>query len=191
MSLPPIQGWNNRQDDAAFSDPVDCAARAGKFERRVRIRNIIEYAAAVFVIILFSGMAVGAIMRDEFLIALSAILTVAGIIIVVVGLRRRASNLERRPEDACVVHLRRQYQRQYEALRDVPRWYLAPLMPGVILFYYAVTAKVAEVMGWLRAIEGAAGPAAITFGIFALVALANWIGARALKKKVDEIEALA
>ncbi|EAQ30157.1 hypothetical protein NAP1_05255 [Erythrobacter sp. NAP1] len=186
-----MPGWDSQNSDASFSAPSDCAARIGKFERRIRFRNITEYAAGTLVILLFAGMAIGAFMRDELLITLSALLTVGGAIVVMVGLKRRASNLDRRPEDACLVHLRRQYQRQYEALRDVPRWYLAPLMPGVILFYYAVTSRVAEVTGWLRAIEGAAGPAAITFGIFALVALANWIGARALKKKADEIEALA
>ena len=102
-----------------------------------------------------------------------------------------ACDLERRPEDDCATHLRRQYERQYEALRTVPIWYVGPFMPGLLGFYLAVTARVAEVIGWGNALTGIAGPAAVSFGLIGIILFANWVGARGLKRKIEEIDALA
>lgn len=191
MSLPPFPAWQNAASEASFSDPATCAARASKFERTIRRRNLIEYAAGAFVIVLFTASSAGAASKGEWLIALSMALTVVGAVIVLLGLRRRASNLDRRPEDPCVLHLRRQYERQFEALRDVPKWYLGPLIPGLALFYFAVTLGTAEVTGWLEALRGIAWPVVATIGLFGVIALANWIAARSLRRKIEEIDALA
>lgn len=191
MSLPPFPAWQNAASEASFSDPAACAARASKFERTIRRRNLIEYAAGALVIVLFAASSAGATFRGEWLIALSMALTVVGAGFVMWGLHRRASNLDRRPEDPCVLHLRRQYERQFEALRDVPKWYLGPLVPGMALFYISVTLGTAEVTGWAAAMDGILWPVAATVGLFGAIALANWIAARSLKKKIDEIDALA
>ena len=191
MSTPPIPEWCEAAPDATFSAPVNCATRAEKFERRIRLRNLIEYAAGAFVVVVFGGMMLGALAKGEWLIAISSLLIIAGAVFIMRNLHLRASNLERRPEDPCLVHLTRQYRRQYEALRSVPKWYLAPLIPGIVMFYAVVTAKVADRIGWLNAIEGVAAPAAFTIGLFALIALANWWGARVLERKITSLEALA
>jgi len=191
MSLPPFPAWQNAASEASFSDPATCAARASKFERTIRRRNLIEYAAGAFVIVLFTASSAGAAFKGEWLIALSMALTVIGAVIVLLGLRRRASNLDRRPEDPCVLHLRRQYERQFEALRDVPKWYLGPLIPGLVLFYFAVTLGTAEVTGWVEALRGIALPVVATIGLFGVIGLANWIAARSLRRKIEEIDALA
>lgn len=192
MTAPsPFNAWKSAQSKATFSDPSEFAIRASKFERRIRIRNWLEYGTAVFVTVLFGGTTIGALIKGELLIALSTLAIVIGVFVSMRGLKQRGSNLKRRPEDNCLQHLRRQYNHQYEALRDVPRWYIGPFVPGIVLFYVAVTAGVAEVIGWANALAGIAGPASITLGLFALVAGANWLAARMLKKKVDELDALA
>lgn len=191
MSLPPFPAWQNAASEASFSDPAACAARASKFERTIRRRNLIEYAAGAFVIVLFTASSVGAAFKGEWLIALSMALTVIGAGFVMWGLHRRASNLDRRPEDPCVLHLRRQYERQFEALRDVPKWYLGPLIPGMALFYLAVVLGTAEVTGWVEALRGIALPVVATIGLFSVIALANWIAARSLRRKIEGIDALA
>ncbi|GMN01493.1 hypothetical protein [Erythrobacter sp. MTPC3] len=189
MTSPPILEWCEAANDAAFSAPADCAARASKFERRIKWRNVTEYLAGAVVILLFSGTTIAAAYKGELLIAASAGLIVMGCAVVLWQLAKRASNLVRRPEDPCVIHLRRQYSRQYEALRSVPVWYLGPLIPGIVAFNLAITARVADAIGWSAAIKGAAGTFAIVAGVFAAVALLNLIGARHLKRKIDELDA--
>ena len=191
MTLPPIPGWQAQAGDAAFSDPATCAVQATKFERQIRRRNWIEYAAGVLVTFLFGGTAISAFAKGELLIGLSAAMIIAGTGLVLWSLHKRASNLDRRPEDRCLDHLRRQYEHQYRALRDVPLWYIGPFIPGLVLFYVAIVASTAEVTGWGSALKAAVTPMSITFGIVALVALANWLGARALKRKIEQLDALA
>lgn len=191
MTTPPLPQWQTASTNAAFSEPFECSVRASKFERTIWRRNVIEYAAAVFISIVMGASAVGAFVKGETAVGAALALTVVGVGVAMWGLHKRGSNLARLPEDPCLVHLRRQYERQYEALRAVPLWYIGPLIPGVALLYIAVTARVAEKTGWMQALEGIAGSAAITFGIFALVAVANWFGARSLKRKIAEIDALA
>lgn len=191
MSTSPLLAWQSAANEAHFSEPAECARRAGRFERGIRIRNAIEYGAGALVTVLFSGAALGAFYKGEVMIGLSCIAILIGTFVALRELHRRGSNLDRRPEDSCVTHLRRQYERQYEALRSVPRWYVGPFIPGIMLFYFAVTAGVAEVIGWQDAIVGIAGPAAISFGIISVILAANWLAARSLKRKIEAMDALA
>ncbi len=191
MTNTPFTQWKLTGGEASFSSPSECSKRASKFERTIHRRNLIEYAAGVFIAALMGASGVGAFIKGEALIGASLLITVLGVFVVMWGLHKRGSNLQRHPEDPCLVHLRRQYERQFEALRAVPLWYIGPLVPGVTLLYLAVTARVAETIGWIDALGGIASSAGITFGIFGLVALANWFAARSLKQKIDEIDALA
>ena len=191
MTTPPIPGWQDAAIEARFSDPAHFARTTDRLTSNVRIRNAVEYIAGAFVIILFGGSAIVAMIKSEWLIGLSLALVVAGTLVILWNLRKRASNLVRLPEEPCLAHLRRQYAHQYAALNAVPKWYIGPLVPGVALFYLAVTIRVAERMGIANALEGMAVPAAITFGLFAFVAAVNWIAARALKRKINQLDALA
>jgi len=191
MSLPPLTAWLDAGKDASFSDPAACAARASKFERSIRLRNSIEYSAGGLMTLLFGASAVAAMFRSEWMIGISMFITMIGITTVMWNLRRRGSNLVRRPEDPCVVHLRSQYVRQFEALRAVPRWYLGPLIPGMALLYVSIMISVAEVTGWQQALRGIAWPVAATVALFGAIALINWIAARSIRRKIEAIDALA
>lgn len=191
MTKPPLAEWCEAAPDAVFTAPSECSRLAGRFARRIRIRNGIEYAAGVLVIAMFGSAAIGAGTRGEWLIAAALALIVGGTLVILRSLHRRASNIERLPEEPCLAHLRRQYTRQYEALRAVPAWYIGPLVPGCALLYGAVAANVAEVAGWRSALSGIAEPVGITFGIFAVIALLNLVVARGLKRRLDALDALA
>jgi len=190
MTPHPFPNWTNIGSSAEFSDPTTCAKRASKFARMVSIRNGIEYAAGALVFVLFSGAAILAVMRSEFMIALSMAMVVAGIVVVVWNLKRRASNLVQKPEDACLVHLKRQYQHQYKALRSVPMWYVGPFVPGLALFYGAITYNAAQVIGVEAALRGLAQYGGITVGLFAIIILANIVAARSLKRQIAIFDAL-
>lgn len=49
----------------------------------------------------------------------------------------------------------------------------------------------AEGTGFVTAVEGMLAPASITFGIFAVIIAVNMLAARALKRKIAELDALA
>lgn len=187
----PLPQWQLNTPKTSFTDPAQCAARAHSFDRRIRLRNMIEYAAGAFVLLLFGGLAIAAFIKGEALIGGSAVLTFAGVCVVLWQLQRRASVCERHPEQPCLDHLQAQYRRQYTALRAVPVWYLGPLVPGVALFYLAIAAGVARKTGWPVALEGLLVPLCINFGLFGAIALANWIAARSLKRELDAMSALA
>ncbi len=191
MSTPPFPEWCDAAPDAAFSAPHDCSKRASKFERTIRIRNTAEYAAAVLVLILFGGSAIGALAKGEGLMAIAFALIIIGTGFVIWRLYKNGSNLKRRPEDPCIMHLKSQYRRQYELLRSVPRWYLAPFLPGLVMLYGVIAIRTAERVGWVEAFLGLAGPVAMTVGVFGLVALLNWWGAKGLKRKIDDLSGLA
>ena len=191
MTTPPFPGWQDAASEARFSDPSEFTRRTDRLTRNVRIRNAIEYVAGALVIVLFGGSAVGAMIKGEWLIGFSLALVVAGTLVILWNLHKRASNLVRLPEEACLAHLRRQYAHQYAALRAVPLWYIGPLVPGVALLYIAIGTRVAERTDFVTTIEGLLGPAAVTFGIFGVFIAANLLAARGLKRKIAELDALA
>jgi hypothetical protein len=177
--------------DALFTEPEGIAARADSFSRRVRRRNLIEYAAGALVLVAVSmaGIAAAAIGEWAFALALGTLAT--GVLLVMRNLHRQAGSVEQRPEEPCLDHLRRQYRRQIEALRTAAEWYVAPLVPGIALLYATVTWKTAQAIGWERALDGVAYPALATtaFGC-AVIALNRW-AARSLQHKLDALDALA
>ena len=191
MTSYPIPQWCDMSQDASFVEPQKIAQRASKFEKTIRRRNWLEYAAGVLMIGLFGVGTAFALAKGEWLISLSLTFVVAGVAVVLWNLYHRASNLAALPEEPCLHHLRRQYEHQMKALRAVPIWYIGPLVPGMVMFYVVVTAKVAERVGWTTAIQGAWGPAAASFGFFVLVIAANLIAARHLKRKIDQFDKLA
>ena len=180
--------WRREAANAAFSAPVDCSARADKFEGRIRWRNAIEYGAGALVIAVFTISGISTAREGEFLLAISSALLVAGTCLVLWSLYRRAGNIKRLPEEPCVVHLQRQYRLQYNALRAVPKWYLAPLLPGMAMYYAVVATKVARNVGWEQAMSGIAVPALATIALFVIVAGANALAARGLKRQLDKLE---
>ncbi|BDI61111.1 hypothetical protein [Qipengyuania nanhaisediminis] len=190
MNTPPLPAWQSLGGDARFSAPEFCSREADSFARRVRVRNAIEYAAAGLVVLLFGAASIAAFVIGEALIGVSLVLIVLGTFVLTWNLRQRASNIARRVEEPCALYIRRQYRRQYDALRRVPAWYIGPLLPGTAMFYAVVTYKVARVSDLGTALAGLTGPAAVTFGLFAAVALANVLAARALKRKLDQLEGM-
>lgn len=191
MSTPPLAIWLSDDEPASFSDPADCKRRAARFEKTIRRRNWLEYAVGVVALVCFAASSVGAFAKGEPLIGAASALSVLGIAVVLVQLHRRASLLPPKPEAPCLDHIAAQYHRQYKALRAVPIWYLGPLVPGMAAFYAAVGYEVAQAVGWRTALEGLFYPAIITVTLFAAIALANWLAARSLKRKLDAISALA
>lgn len=182
--------WQSAPSASAALPSLDeVRGRADRFRRMIARRNGIEYAAGAFVIAAFSVIA--ALMPLP-LMRIASAMIVAGAIIMLVQLRRRGSNLEAgAPAGVLPVlaHQRAALVRQREALDDVFAWYIAPFLPGMLLFFAAhVLADPPAIgtEGFYRAVGSFVALVAITVGVWRL----NKVAARDLQRQVDEIDAL-
>lgn len=191
MSQFPIPGWAADVADAQFTDPVLLNERATKFERTVKRRNLVEYAAGALCLIAFGAMSIGGVVEGQLVFAAASALCFVCVLVVLWQLQKRGSYEPLRPEDNCLSHLRDQYDRQYKALRSVPLWYLGPLAVGVFGFHTAMIAQFAMIGGLSKALEGTWQTIATTAAFFGFVWWLNWFAARKLKKQIDQIDALS
>ncbi|WP_324827433.1 hypothetical protein [Qipengyuania zhejiangensis] len=182
--------WTGREQDAAFSSPAACESRATRFERTIRRRNILEYAAAALMIPCFAGLAGVAAWHAEWMFAGASLACLAAIVFVVAKLMRDGANLERKPEVSCRDHLRIQYKRQRDLLRSVPRWYLGPLGFGIASFFAVVVSKVAEERGIGPALDGIWVPLGGTIIFFLFVGLINLWAARMLDRQIQQLDSV-
>ena len=190
MTSLPFPKWTARGQDAAFTAPAKMAQTADRFDRTIRRRNRIEYAAGIFGVIVSLALAALFAAIGEFAQAAPVSVLGAGFLIVMRNLRRRASRLDRFPEEPCIDHLRRQYRQQAHALRSVAGWYVAPLVPGFIAMQAAIVWDTAQVQGWAHALAANGWPfVAIAAFLFGVIALNRW-AARGLTRKIDELDAL-
>jgi hypothetical protein len=110
---------------------------------------------------------------------------VVGEAVVVAGVWRRSRRAAAPPDGTTaevLAHYRGELLRERETLRTVWRWYLAPVLPGLVLFPVAVCVQVG-----IRALPVGVGCAVATLGVCALVVAVN---RRAAGKVAREIEAL-
>lgn len=158
-------------------------ARAATLDRHVRTRNRVELAASVVLLLAFGLMALRATVWPE---AVGPALCWVGVVLV--G-RRFVVGASHPPADptlastAFVEQHRRALRYQAELLADVPRWYIAPLLPGMVWFY-----------GWgalrswgTRGFGMVASLAAVTALFIGWVA---WINLRAARRLHAEADAL-
>jgi hypothetical protein len=105
-----------------------------KFRKEIRVRNLLEYFAAIFVVVCFGYF----FLRTENVWAkifiVEIILAALGICIF---LFLKASNLPELKGEPLRDYQRRQIKKQIEILSIVHLWYLLPLFIGVIGFYFS------------------------------------------------------
>lgn len=188
MSLPPFPQWTALGRDARFTDPAQLAMLTNQFERQIRRRNWIEYAAGTIGVLLSCGLGLFFAAKGEWALAAPNGVLGIGFVIVMRNLSRRAGRLARFPEEPCIDHLRRHYRQQADALRSVGAWYVGPLVPGLVAIQGAVTWSLAQARGWTYALEELAGPAALLAVIvIAVIALNRW-AARDLEAKLAALD---
>jgi hypothetical protein len=165
-------------------------AKADKFQSAVRRRNRVEYAAGVFVVAAFGSYIW--IFRTP-LMQLGSLLIIAAAIFIMVWIHFRASA---KPIPSHITFMdyisryREELRRQQSALRTVWLWYVAPFVPGFVLFTIGMGRFLKHAFGnraplWLLAVVMAA-----TAGVFAAVWLLNLWGARRLQHQIDKLNSL-
>lgn len=176
------------QAQPAASEPLPEAVlrkHAGKFQRRVALRNLLEVLAAVLVVAGFSRYLW---LYPQPLIRLGSALTILAAVFVIYQLHRRAASRPLPGADGalpCRDFHRAELMRQRDALRSVWRWYIGPFLPGIAVFRWGVESQLDASAPFARGWQANLIIAAVLLG----VAVLNLYAARQLQRQIDRLDA--
>lgn len=158
---------------------------ARRLRLRVMLRNSLEWLACAFVIVAFGRYFM---LYPTALVRAGSLLCMLGTAVVAWQLYRRASNAPAptaRGEMSWLQHQRAQLVRQREALHSAWWWYVAPFVPGAIVFRLGVELELPPdapfARGWIANLTIA--------GVLLAVAVWNRIGARGVQRQIDALDA--
>jgi protein-S-isoprenylcysteine O-methyltransferase Ste14 len=183
MSLDDDAGllWREQAVPALQPLPTDeLAAQSQQLRHKVGRRNRRETVAAGLVAVVFLAYAW---VFPHWLTKLGALLNVAGMGVMLWQLQRRAS-ARPQPESlgASLLQFHRaELARQRDALGSVWRWYVAPVVPGLMLFLCGRQIENGHWQAW---------PFVITALVMAGVVCINRRAARQLQREIDALDQL-
>jgi len=179
--------WKS-QSTEAFTMPLpDIHRRAARFQRHIRLRNLLEYGAGLFVL---GGFGCYIVQFTGPLMRAGSVLVMLATLFVLFELHRRGA--ARQPPGpglgaASLDFHRAELARQRDALREVWRWYVAPFIPGVAVFRWGVETELADSPAFAH---GMLANVCIAL-VFVAIALVNRWSASRLQRRLDELDALA
>jgi hypothetical protein len=159
--------------------------KALKFQRRIQGRNLTETIGSLFAIGIF------ALFIKWFpspLSRLGSCMTIAGYLYVIWRMNGPAA-AARVPSDAtfeaCLTFHRRELARHRDLLRAVWRWYLGPIVPGIVVSMTgAIAGKARHLSDWWRA-----APVLVVFAVgFWFIAWLNGRAADCLQRQIDDLD---
>lgn len=177
------QLWKSQSAETVIFSADELQARARAFQHRINRRNRIELAAGAAVI---AAYCIYFWLFPFLWIRTGCVLVVLGVLVVLHQLHRRARSRTPPAESLAMAHLafyRAELVRQRDALRDVWLWYVAPFVPGLLVFRWGVETELASSgAGWR-------GPLVhLAMAAFALGVM--WLNRRSARKLQLEIDAL-
>ncbi len=168
---------------------ADVHLHAQRFQSRIRSRNTIEYIAAAFVVAAFVWMAVTV---PEPIIRTGAALIVGGALYVCWQLHRlgRAATRDELNTGAqsWVTFHRAELTRQRDALRSVWSWYLAPFVPGMLVFVAGVSFTPENPAPLPARLGVFLAGLAIMAGVYAVIWLLNAVAAKRLDAEIAALD---
>jgi hypothetical protein len=178
------QLWQEQPVEGTRMSLDEIRKRAARFENRILWRNVREYVAGGIACGLFVWFF---IQNPKPLFRVACGLMIAGLVYMSYQLHRRAS-ARSLPADLGAVNALQFHQAELERQRDfvahVWRWYLGPMLPGIIA-YSLIAVLAARVHPWI----------AIFINMFFAACLVltwqlNAYAARCLQKKIDDLHAM-
>ena len=172
------------QDQPVENTPMpleEIRRKARRFEKRIKSRNLREYAGAAIGIAAYTFYF---FKFDSPVIRAGCVLVVAGVLYVVVQLYKRASPGTLPADLAFTASLefhRRELVRQRDLLRSVWRWYITPIVPGLIVFSAGILP---------HRVAGMVGSVLVFLAFFGFVVWLNQRAAVRLDRQIAEIESL-
>eukprot|EP01136_Pigoraptor_vietnamica_P039094 Opistho-1_new@109300 len=185
MTDPIVNLWTAQQLDARGPSVAELTERATRFQRRIRARDLIEYVAGTLVIAAFAGIAVDA---NDWGIRIASLLLITGTGIAMRNVwRRRSTNDPASLAQDALTHYRARLAAQRDALASVGRWYLAPFLPGTIVFLAAVVRVQAETLSLATALRNGAIATTVIALIFGLILWLNRCASRAITAEIETL----
>lgn len=181
----PLQSlWTKQQQEPFVMSLTDIHARAERFQTRVRWRNWMEYAASAVVVFAFGNIA---LITPDWGIRVSAVLIILGVCYVSWKLATFAGATRKDAAVSWADFHRAELVRQHQALSTVWRWYLAPLMPGMLVFILATVFRPEDVPLLARIVIGVLA-AGFVAAVFAGIAHLNKVGAERLRADIEALD---
>lgn len=176
----PIMLWKNQPTEIKTMSLTEIQTRARKFQSQIFWRNLREYIATFAVCVIFG---VFAARSDNTWLRLGCLLIIAAALFVSAFLFLNGRSNRSVAPDAAACHdfHREALLRQRNLLRGVWLWYLAPFLPGLILFMWGQGQQ--EGVTLLRSGLVAGFVAFVFLGI----GLLNQWAARRLQKEIDRL----
>ncbi|MBX3595657.1 hypothetical protein [Sphingomonas sp.] len=188
MSDPLIHLWTAREADAGAIPPEQLRARDAALRRRAWRRDLIEYAAGALVVAIFAWYI---LLIPETSMRIASAVIIAGTLIVMRNLwKRRAVEDPAALADDAIACYRSRLAQQRDMLASVARWYLAPLVPGLVLFVIATVVASARVMAIGPALATGAITLAFAGALFVGILLLNRRAARTLDAEIAALDAM-
>ncbi|MEZ5961608.1 MAG: hypothetical protein R3C30_14470 [Hyphomonadaceae bacterium] len=180
--------WTQQTQEPFTMSLADVHLHAQRFQSRIRTRNLIEYVAAACVIAVFAWMIPTV---PEPIVQVGAGLIVLGALYVCwklyqLGRAATRSEMDAGAQSWAAFH-RGELVRQREALRTVWSWYLAPFIPGMVVFLAGVAFTEANPAPFPARLAVFLAGVGMMAAVFAVIA---WLNALAVKKIDAQIAAL-
>jgi hypothetical protein len=180
------QQWLSSSEPAPAIDPATLRRAAQRLRRRVWLRNLTEWGAALLLLPLCLQNA----LRSDRLLTRAGFLGIALAALYVSAVLYRRGRLGQQPRFAATAEFLRAHVdalgRQASLLESAWRWYLLPFLPGTTLIYVdvALAGLAREPALGLRLWLVLAGLALLTGLLFLGVAALNRRAARALRREM-------
>lgn len=176
--------WREQPVAEATPSLAQLRQAAKRFNRRVALRNGIEYVACVLVCLGFGRYIV---LFPHLLIRLGSVMVMAGACLVAWQMHRRASSQPLPSEAGAQSWLefrRRQLVRQRDALRSVAWWYIGPFVPGLVVFRCGVEFELDASAPFARGWKANLFIAGVLLWVIAWNGFAAW----RLQRKIDALD---
>ncbi|MFK7853913.1 MAG: hypothetical protein AB8B79_07370 [Granulosicoccus sp.] len=187
----PMQAlWKSQHHQPVLPELTDIRQRAEGFQSVIRKRNLIEYAAAFLVIVLFSRTA---LISDSLIEQLGAVMIILAAVFVSYKLHRIAKARTIAEVDLALSLIefhRLELQRQHRALVSVWKWYLAPFLPGLLVFTLSSHLSNDSIGASPVALLKSLLSVAVIGLVFCVIHWLNQREAKNIARKIEELTAL-
>lgn len=186
----PIEVWQSQPVEPVYMSIEEIRNKAMKFGSTIQRRNLRETIVAVALIPVF-----GLFLRwfPTPVERVGSCLTIAGLLYVIYRMNGSAAPKSVPSSggfDTCVSFHRRELERQRDLLRGIWLWYLAPLVPGILVFNLGVIGQKispGHPLQWWRA----APFVVLMVAWFWVVIWLNRRAAQGLQRTIEELDRVA
>ena len=177
--------WQSQPTEGIKMSVEEIRQRAGKLERKVRMRNLREYIGAL---IAAAGLTYFFVRVHDVPVRIALAMLLAGLAYLAYQLHHRGSSNElpsAMGSTGWLQFYRGQLERQRDFLRGIWRWYLGPLIPGMVALSVAALIEHPH----LHNLRNMFFSNAFTAVLCVLIWKLNQWAANCLQKQIDELYA--